>query len=107
MSAQTGLIVPPSCLQNGGTRLVARDELLSSYGHGWEESWLIGDDEDPERFDLIECVWINGHIMNADGSSAHANSDWWHDHYNGRYGVRIWAGDEPPTTEQRKADWNG
>ena len=82
--------------------LVPRELLLHTWGHGWEESHLIGDDEDPERFELTECVWINGHIMDADGSDAHANSDYWAESYGKRYGVRIWTGDEKPTDEQRE-----
>ena len=49
-----------------------RELLLHTWGHGWQESHLIGDDEDPECFELAECVWINGHIMDAEGSDANA-----------------------------------
>lgn len=86
----------------GLARLMAREELLDGFGHGWEESHLIGDDEDPEGFDLVECVWINGHIMDADGSDAHADSDYWKENYGTEYGVRVWRGVVPPTEEQRK-----
>ena len=84
-------------------QLMPRELLLHTWGHGWEESHMIGDDEDPESFDLVEVVWINGHIMTAEGSDANADSEYWKDRYNCTYGVRIWTGDEKPTEEQRKA----
>ena len=89
-------------------RLLALRELENSFGHGWEESHLIGDDEDPERFTLVECAWVNGHVINEDGSDAHVQSNYWQEKYNRPYGVRVWEGDEPPTEEKRKAAlWNG
>ena len=83
-------------------RLMAREELLNGFGHGWEESHLIGDDEDPESIVLTECVWINGHVMTADGSNANADGDYWREHYGTKYGVRVWRGTVPPTEEQRR-----
>ena len=89
-------------------QLMPRELLLNTWGHGWEESHRIGDDEDPESFDLVEVVWINGHIMTVDGSSADADSEYWEGRYNCTYGVRVWTGDEKPTEEQRKsAHWDG
>ena len=85
------------------TRVIPREALLEGWGHGWEESHNIGDDEDPESFSLAACVWIDGHIMDEDGSDANASSDYWAEMYGKRYGVRIWAGDDPPTEEQREA----
>lgn len=84
-------------------RVLPREELLTGWGHGWQESHLIGDDENPEGFDLAECVWINGHIMDQDGSDANAASDYWAEKYGKRYGIRIWAWDDPPAKEQREA----
>ena len=90
------------------THVVPRELLLHTWGHGWEESHLIGDDEDPESFVLTECVWINGHIMDENGSDAHADSDHWKENYNRKYGVRVWCGDDEPTKEQREAiQWQG
>ena len=88
--------------------IVPRGLLLHTWGHGWEENHRIGDDEDPERIDLTKCVWINGHIMNEEGSNADAGSGYWEAWYNSKCGVRIWTGDEKPTEEQRKAAlWDG
>ena len=83
--------------------IVPRELLMHTWGHGWEERHYRGDDEDPEGFDLIECVWINGHILTEDGCSAEADSDYWKEHYGKRYGVRLWAGNVEPTQEQREA----
>lgn len=86
--------------------IVPYEELLRGTGKGWEETWLIGDDEDPERFDLEPCVWIDGHIMLASGSSADADSDHWREQYGRRYGMRVWRGSTEPTEEQRReAAW--
>ncbi|MBR4334406.1 MAG: hypothetical protein IKP72_17165 [Clostridia bacterium] len=82
--------------------IVPRELLLHTWWHGWEERHYRGDDEDPEGFDLIECVWINGHIMTEDGCTAEADSDYWKEHYGKRYGVRMWAGNVEPTQEQRE-----
>lgn len=82
--------------------LVPYEQLLQTWGHGWEETWLIGDDEEPERFDLEPCVWINGHIMLESGSSADARGDCWREKYGRRFGMRVWGGRKPPTEEQRK-----
>lgn len=88
--------------------VVPRELLTITWGHGWEEDHFIGDDEDPERITLTEIVWINGYIMEENGSSGDAESDYWIEHYNRPYGVRIWTGDEKPTEEQRKAaEWEG
>lgn len=88
--------------------IVPRGLLLHTWGHGWEERHMVGDDEDPERFVLAEAVWINGYILTEDGSSPNADSEYWKDRYNCTYGVRVWTGDEKPTEEQRKAaHWDG
>ena len=90
------------------TRLLTLEELETGFGHGWEECWLIGDDEDPERFDLEECVYLHGHLILESGSTANARSDHWQESYNKRFGMRVWEGIDPPTEEQRKAvAWNG
>ena len=83
--------------------IVPRELLMHTWGHGWEERHYRGDDEDPEGFDLIECVWLTGHILTEDGCTAEADSDYWAEHYGKRYGVRLWAGDVEPTQEQREA----
>lgn len=75
-------------------RLMAREELLHGWGHGWEETWFIGDDEDPEQIVLTECVWIDGNIMMEDGSNTHADSEYWRDQYGRKYGMRIWRGNK-------------
>ena len=85
------------------SHIVPRELLMHTWGHGWEERHYRGDDEDPEGFDLIECVWLTGHILTEDGCSAEADSDYWAEHYGKRYGVRLWAGDVEPTQEQREA----
>jgi hypothetical protein len=82
--------------------LLPRELLLHTWGHGWEECYFIGDDEEPERITLEECVWINGHIMLDSGSDADARSEWWVNHYGRKYGTRIWVGNEPPTEQQQK-----
>lgn len=94
--------VPEDGTEAMPAHIVPRELLLCTWGHGWQESHLIGDDEDPECFYLTECVWINGHIMDANGSDANADSDYWLENYNRQYGVRIWTGDEKPTEEQRR-----
>ena len=84
-------------------RLLTLEELKKGIGHGWEECWLIGDDEDPERFDLEECVFLHGHLILESGSSADAGSDHWREQYGRKYGMRVWRGSTEPTEEQRKA----
>ena len=98
--------IPEDGTERMHAHIVPRELLLCTWGHGWQESHLIGDDEDPESFDLAECVWINGHIMDQYGSDANAASDYWAETYGKRYGVRIWTGDEKPTDKQREAvEW--
>lgn len=84
-----------------GALLATREELLEGWGHGWNEYHYIGDDEDPEQFELSECVWIDGHMVNAEGDYFRLAADgkW----YGKQYGFRVWRGDSPPTEEQRKA----
>ena len=82
--------------------LIQRELLLCTYGHGWEECYFIGDDEEPESITLEECVWISGHIMLESGSDADASSEWWAENYGRKYGTRIWLGDEKPTEQQRR-----
>lgn len=84
-------------------RLLSREQLLTGWGHGWEESWWIGDDEDPESITLEECVWIDGSMMMPGGNNADADGDYWKEHYNKQYGIRVWIGDRAPTEEERKA----
>ena len=91
--------------------LVPREALLTGYGHGWEERWYIGDDEEPDpstslrMTDLFECVWINGAIC-MEGGNADADSDYWQEKYGKQYGIRVWRGENPPTDEQREgAPW--
>ena len=91
-----------SLLKANETRLMAREELLQGWGHGWEESWWIGDDEDPEQIVLTECVWIDGQIMMEDGSNTHADSEYWRERYGKEYAMRIWGGNTMPTDEQRR-----
>ena len=58
--------------------------------------------------DLEEGVWIDGKGTVESGSNFNAMRDYWIEHYNQRYGVRVWAGDQPPTDEQREAAaWDG
>ena len=83
-------------------RLMAREELLQGWGHGWDEIWFIGDDEDPEEITLVECVWINGVIVTANGADGHADSDHWKERYGKQYAMRIWGGNTMPTDEQRR-----
>lgn len=82
--------------------LVPRELLVKTFGHGWQETHFIGDDEDPEQVAMMECVWIKGHITNEEGSHGEADSDYWREHYGKRYGIRVWTGSKPPTEEQRK-----
>ena len=83
-------------------RIMAREELLHGWGHGWEEIWFIGDDEDPEEITLVECVWIDGMIATADGADGCADSDHWKERYGKKYAMRIWGGNTIPTDEQRR-----
>ena len=83
--------------------VIQREQLLTGWGHGWEESWWIGDDEDPESITLEECVWIDGSMMMSGGNNADADGDYWKEHYNKQYGIRVWIGDRAPTEEERKA----
>lgn len=111
-ACETGCVVTPlrESLRFLGkeTRLLTLEELEKGFGHGWEEAWLIGDDEDPERFDLEECVYLHGHLILESGSTANAQSDHWQESYNKRFGMRVWEGIDPPTEAQRKAvKWNG
>ena len=105
LDALEALKNPAACGQ--GPLVLSHEDLLSGHGHGWVESWHIGDDEDPEYKDLEEGVWIDGNGMVESGSNFNARSDYWTEHYNKRYGIRVWAGDQPPTEEQREAEpWN-
>ena len=96
------LFAPTEEKEPAQAQLVPRELLLTTWGHGWQESHLIGDDEDPESFILVECVWINGYILDASGSNANAASDYWVENYGKRHGVRVWTGDEKPTDKQRE-----
>ena len=90
-----------------GARVLAYEELLAGHWHGWEESWHVGDEEDPEYKDLEECVCLEGFVLVASGSNADARGYYWAEHYNKRYGIRVWVADQPPTEEQREAAaWN-
>lgn len=92
-----------AALPEAPARLMSLEELLDGWGCGWEETWLIGDDEEPERIDLEACVWIDGHVMLASGSTGDARGYYWQEHYGRKYGIRVWAGrGEIPTMEQRQ-----
>ena len=82
--------------------LMPLEGLRKSWGHGWEEIWYEAEEDEPEGIVLSECVWIDGYIVLIDGCNGDAWSEWWEERYGRRYGVRVWAGDEPPTEEQRK-----
>ena len=87
-------------------RLLTLEEAQTLTGHGWEEVWLLGDEEEglPDSKILCECVFIAGHIRCADGDVGEIVPAW----YNLREHSRLWMGDIPPTDEQRKAEaWNG
>lgn len=99
-------VLPPSGSKRA--ELVPYDVLLRSSGRGWEEAWCAGEDGDADTVDLAPCVWIDGHIMLADGCNADARSERWRERYGRPRGMRIWEGDAPPTEEQRKeAPWAG
>jgi len=83
--------------------LVPLEMLGYTWGHGWEERHMIGDEEEPEGFVLKECVWISGHIMLEDGRTADTGSAWWQENYGREYGARIWTGTRRPTEEMRRA----
>ena len=90
------------------TRLIPRETILRTWGHGWIEDWHIGDEENPEEKELLECAWVKGEIVTADGRKRSAESEYWTQKYNRPYGVRMWEGDEPPTEEQRQEEaWRG
>lgn len=99
---QAAEAIPEEGTEAMPAHIIPRELLLHTWGHGWEERHYRGDDEDPEGFDLIECVWINGHILTEDGCSAEADSDYWKENYGKRYGVRLWAGNVEPTDKQRE-----
>lgn len=82
--------------ESSGTHLLPREAILCGWGHGWIEDWHIGDDEEPEEKELLECVWIRGEIVTARGRKRSAESDYWAQHYNKPYGVRMWEGPKSP-----------
>ena len=84
------------------------DDLLTTSGAGWEESWFREEEGEADEVVLEPCAWCNGHLILESGS----NSDL-HDERSARYynrsgnGFRIWRGDKP-TDEQREAvKWDG
>lgn len=86
------------------TRLMQREDLLNGWGHGWEESWHIGDEGEADEITLVECVWIGGQILCLESGVGYMNQGANKDRYNMPGGVRIWQGNEAPTEEQRKGE---
>ena len=95
-----GASIDPAMRVEGLPRVLTQEELRTSSGHGWEEIWYSGDEEDVEGVALQECVWINGHIMLEDGCTADANGGIFQERYGMKYGCRVWQG--MPTDEMRK-----
>ena len=86
-------------------KVLTLEELENTHGYGYEEMMFAGDEEEPAGVELMACVWINGHIMLADGNSADTGSDVFRERYGRRNGNRIWYG--KPSAEQREAEpWN-
>ena len=83
------------------TRVMAIGEIRSA-GAGWLETWLRGDDEDPECKVVDECAFVNWNVMIWDGSTVSAPKlkKW----YNKPYGMRIWN-NKPTETEQKEVPW--
>lgn len=81
-------------------RLLTLEEARIAKGIGWEEVWLEADEEMPESIELFECAFIGGHIICADGDIGQVLTDT----YGKPYNSRLWAGNFPPTDEQRKAE---
>lgn len=83
------------------------EEEKRASGSGWMEAWFEAEliEGEPECKALVECAFTHGHCVDVDGCTWEINE---HADYNVRYGFRLWAGDEPPTEDEREAaDWNG
>lgn len=87
------------------TDLVTLKEINETTGTGWIEFWLELDDGDVECFELNECAWVLGGVIEHVGYAKVdiVNLDFLKRKYGKKYGVRIWRGDRP-TEEQRKAE---
>ena len=81
-------------------KVITLDELRTTHGHGYEEMMFSDEATSQEKTEIMECVWINGHIMLEDGCTADANEDIYSASYGQRDGSRIWFG--KPTDEQRR-----
>lgn len=79
----------------GQAKPVTKAAFFQGVGHGFEEIWLEGE-KAPEA-DVRPCGWCAGTIVVDAGSTAEPDED----EYNAI--IRVWAGDVPPTKEQRAA----
>lgn len=86
------------------TELVTLNEINNSTGTGWIEFWLEFDDGDVECFELNECAWVRGGVIEHVGYAQVdiVSRDFLRRKYGKKHGVRVWRGDRP-TDEQRKA----
>lgn len=88
------LLGAASCMEEH-TIPVAAWDFFQNAGHGFEEIWLEGE-KAPEE-EVRPCGWCSGCIVVDAGSTAEPDED----EYNAI--IRVWAGDVPPTKEQRAA----
>lgn len=82
--------------------MIATLEDLNGNGHGWLEWWFMGDDEDPERKVLTECMWLNGGVFTFDHVAI--GTEYLRRWYGKKYGMRIWKV-KPTDEEQEKEAW--
>lgn len=82
-------------------RLLTADEFAAAEaGAGWIETWLRGEDGDPDEMSMERCAWAGPYMAFAEscnGEKANVLAE-----YNRPYGCRVWTG-ERPTEEQREA----
>lgn len=85
--------------------LLTRDAFLGrAMGHGWLETWLRADDEDPEQVVVVPFAWAGGYTVCEDGiSNVHHIAAL----YNRRHGCRVWVGERPTWAQRDAAAWEG
>lgn len=90
------------------TELVTLKEINNSTGTGWIEYWLAPYDGEAECFELNECAWVHGGVIEHMGNAQFdlVNRDFLRRKYGKKYGARIWRGDRPTDEQREAAKWD-
>jgi len=86
------------------TELITLKEINETTGTGWIESWYQPEEGEPESFELTECVWLRGHVL--ENEAGLVNPGYLKRKYGKKYGVRIWRGDRPTLEQWEAAKWD-